>query len=261
VKLRNRCLASILAFVFAVPLGGAQEITVAAAADLQFAFQDVAARFQRDTGKNVKLIFGSSGNFFTQIQNGAPFDVFFSADIYYPKKLEAAGLTEPGTQYQYATGKIVVWVTNESKLDLGHGLGVLLDPAVKKIALANPEHAPYGRAAVAAMKHDNVYEKVSSKFVLGENISQAASFVASGSADIGIVALSLALAPAMKQKGRYAEVSVDEYPPLDQAAVILKSSQHKETARQFIDYLKTPHILELLRSYGFSVPSGSAATL
>jgi molybdate transport system substrate-binding protein len=259
VKLRHICIAIVVSMLV-VPLGGAQEITVAAAADLQFAFQDVAARFQKDTGKNVKLIFGSSGNFFTQIQNGAPFDLFFSADIDYPKKLEAAGLTEPGTLYQYATGKIVIWVPNESKLDLAHGLGVLLDPTLKKIALANPEHAPYGRAAVAAMKHENVYDKVSGKFVLGENISQAASFVASGSADIGIVALSLALAPAMKGKGRYVEISTDDYPPLEQAAVILKSSQHKELARQFIEFLKTPHILELLRNYGFSVPGGSAAT-
>jgi len=258
MKLRNLCIAVVLAFLLAVPLCGAQEITVAAAADLQFAFQDVAARFQKDTGKNVKLIFGSSGNFFTQIQNGAPFDVFFSADIDYPKQLEAAGLTEPGTLYPYATGKIVLWVRNESKLDLGHGLGVLLDPTIRKIALANPEHAPYGRAAVAAMKRDNVYDKISGKVVLGENVSQAASFVVAGSADIGIVPVSLALAPAMKQKGRYKEISADEYPPLDQAAVILKSSQQKEIARQFIDFLKTPPILELLRSYGFSVPRGSA---
>jgi len=258
VKLRNLWIFVVLASLAAVQLCGAQEITVAAAADLQFAFQDVAAHFQKDTGKNVKLIFGSSGNFFTQIQNGGPFDVFFSADIDYPKKLEAAGLTEPGTLYQYATGRIVLWVRNESKLDLGHGLGVLLDPTIRKIALANPEHAPYGRAAVAAMKHDNVYDKISNKFVLGENISQAASFVASGSADIGIVALSLALAPAMKQNGRYVEISADAYPPLEQAAVILKSSPQKGLARQFIDFLKTSPILELLRSYGFSVPRGSA---
>jgi molybdate transport system substrate-binding protein len=260
VKLRNLCIAVALTFMLAVPLCGAQEITVAAAADLQFAFQDAAARFQQETGKKVKLIFGSSGNFFTQIQNGAPFDVFFSADIDYPKKLEAAGLTEPGTLYQYATGKIVLWVPKESKLDLGRGLKVLLDPTIKKIAVANPEHAPYGRAAVAAMKHDNVYDKVADKFVLGENISQTATFVASGSADIGVLALSLALAPPMKQKGRYAEIPADEYPPLEQAAVILKSSRHKEIARQFIDFVKTPHILELLRSYGFSVPSGLPVT-
>jgi molybdate transport system substrate-binding protein len=260
VKLRSLGAVVLLAFALGVPLSGAQEITVAAAADLQFAFQDVAARFQKETGNNVKLIFGSSGNFYTQIQNGAPFDVFFSADIDYPKKLEAAGLTEPGTLYRYATGKIVLWVPNESKLDLGQGLKVLLDPTIKKIAVANPEHAPYGRAAVAAMKHDDVYDKVAGKFVLGENISQTATFVASGSADIGVLALSLALAPAMKEKGRYAEIPADEYPSLEQAAVILKSSTHKEIARQFIDFLKTPPILKLLRSYGFSVPNGPAGT-
>jgi molybdate transport system substrate-binding protein len=257
MKSRNLWVAVVLAFVLAVQPCKAQEITVVAAADLQFAFQDVATRFQKDTGKSVKLIFGSSGNFFTQIQNGAPFDVFFSADIDYPKKLEAAGLAEPGTLYPYATGKLVLWAPNQSKLDLGLGLRVLLDPSIKKIALANPEHAPYGRAAAAALKHENIYDKVSDKFVLGENISQAASFVASGSAEIGIVALSLALAPAMKQKGRYVEISDDAYPPLEQAAVILKSSQKKDIARQFIDFLKTPPILELLRSNGFSVPSGS----
>jgi molybdate transport system substrate-binding protein len=255
MKLRNLRIA-VLAIIFVVPLCKAQEITVAAAADLQFAFQEVAARFQKDTGKSVKLISGSSGNFFTQIQNGAPFDVFFSADIDYPRKLEAAGLAEPGTLYPYATGKIVLWVPNESKLDLAHGVRVLLDPSIKKIALANPEHAPYGRAAVAAIKRENIYNKIAGKFVLGENISQAASFVVSGSADIGIVALSLALAPAMKQKGRYAEIPPDTYPPLEQAAVILKSSDKKDTARQFIEFMKTPPILELLRSYGFSAAGG-----
>jgi molybdate transport system substrate-binding protein len=258
MKLRNLWIAVVLALLSTAQLCRAQEITVAAAADLQFAFQEVAGRFQKDTGKSVKLIFGSSGNFFTQIQNGAPFDVFFSADIDYPRKLEAAGLAEPGTLYPYATGKIVLWVPNESKLDLGQGVRVLLDHSIKKIALANPEHAPYGRAAVAAIKHEGIYDEVSAKFVLGENISQAASFVASGSADVGIAALSLAVAPAMKQKGRYVEISADLYPPIDQAAVILKSSQKKDMARQFIDFLKTPPIRELLRSYGFSVPSGSA---
>jgi molybdate transport system substrate-binding protein len=260
VKTQTLCLAVVFSFLFGVVSSAAQEITVAAASDLQFALQDAADRFRKDTGKKVKLIFGSSGNFFTQIQNGAPFDVFFSADVEYPKKLEAAGLAEPGTLYQFATGMIVVWVRNESKLDLEDGLRVLLDPAVKKIALANPEHAPYGRAAVAAMKHENIYDRISNKFVLGENISQAASFVASGSADIGIVALSLALAPSLKRKGRYREISADEYPPLAQAVVVLKSSQKKEVARQFIDFLKTSPILELLRSYGFSLPGGSAVT-
>src|SRR5277367_3493042 len=147
----------------------AQEITVAAAADLQFAMQDIAARFQKETGKTVKVIYGSSGNFFQQVQNGAPFDMFFSANLDYAKKLEAAGLTEPGSFYQYARGKIVIWVRNESKLDLSSGLQVLLDPSVKKIAVANPLHAPYGQAAVAAMQKKNIYDKVKDKFVLGES--------------------------------------------------------------------------------------------
>jgi molybdate transport system substrate-binding protein len=240
-----------LRFISARP-ASAQEITVAAAADLQVAFQDVTAKFQKDTGKTVKLIFGSSGNFFTQIQNGAPFDLFFSADIDYPRKLEAAGLAETGTLYEYATGKIVLWVPEKSKLDLSRGLKVLLDPGIAKIAIANPQHAPYGRAAVAALKHEGIYDKVADKFVLGENISQTASFVASGSADIGIVALSLAIAPAMKEKGRYAEIPSAEYPAIEQAAIILKSSKQKETARQFVDYLKTQPMLDLLSSYGFA---------
>jgi molybdate transport system substrate-binding protein len=251
-------LIAVLAVAFTSQLCLAQEITVAAAADLQFAMQDVAARFQKETGKTVKLIYGSSGNFFQQIQNGAPFDIFFSANLDYPKKLEAAGLAEPGSYYQYARGKIVIWVPKESKIDLSAGMQVLLDPSVKKIAIANPLHAPYGQAAVAAMQKGNVYEKVKDKFVLGENISQAASFVASGSAEVGILALSLALSPNMKDNGRYAEIPADEYPPIKQACVILSSSKNKEIARQFLSSLKTAATANVLRSYGFDVQEGSA---
>jgi len=233
----------------------AQQITVAAASDLQFVLPEVAARFQRDSGISAKLIFGSSGNFFSQIGNGAPFDLFFSADSEYPRKLEAAGLAEPGTLYEYAVGRIVLWIPKDSALYLNRGLAVLLDPRVKKIAIANPEHAPYGRAAVAALQHEKLYEKVRDKLVLGENISQAASFVTSGSADIGIVALSLAMAPSMKERGAYVEISREAYPPIRQAAVILKSSQQKAAAHQFLDYVKSPAIVELLKSYGFSVPT------
>jgi molybdate transport system substrate-binding protein len=249
---------AVLVVGFLSQLCLAQEITVAAAADLQFAMQDVAARFQRETGKTVKAIYGSSGNFFQQIQNGAPFDMFFSANLDYPKELEVVGLTEPGTYYQYAKGKIVIWVRNESKLDLNSGMQVLLDPSVKKIAVANPQHAPYGQAAVAAMQKGNIYEKVKDKFVLGENISQTASFVVSGSADAGIVALSLALSPNMKDKGRYAEVPSSEYPPIEQACVIVASSKNKETARQFLSFFKTAAMGDVLRTYGFDVQAGAA---
>jgi molybdate transport system substrate-binding protein len=253
MNVRRLSLIAVLAASCISQLCIAQEITVAAAADLQFAMQDVAARFQKETGKTVKLTYGSSGNFFQQIQNGAPFDVFFSANLDYAKKLDAAGLTEPGSYYPYAKGKIVIWVRNDSKLDLSSGMRVLLDPSIKKIAVANPEHAPYGQAAVAAMQNDKIYEKVKDKFVLGENISQTASFVVSGGADVGIVALALALSPNMKDKGRYVEVPAGEYPPIEQACVILASSKNKETARQFLAFIKTPAIGDLLRSYGFDV--------
>jgi len=232
-----------------------QEITVAAAADLQFAMQDIADQFQKETGKKVKLIFGSSGNFFQQIQNGAPFDMFFSADLSYPKKLEAAGLTVPGSYYQYAKGRIVIWVPKDSALDVSSGLKSLLNPNIKKIAVANPQHAPYGQAAVAAMQKEGIYDKVKDKFVLGENISQTASFVVSGSADVGIVALSLALSPSMRDKGRYVEISTDEYPPIQQAGVILSSSKNKEAAEQFLSFVKTASVADTLKKYGFDVPS------
>jgi molybdate transport system substrate-binding protein len=236
-------------------LGFCQEIRVAAAADLQFALQDVAARFEKESGKKVALTFGSSGNFFAQIQNGAPFDVFFSANTDFPKKLEAAGLTVPNSYYEYATGKLVLWVPIGSRLDIKAGLTSLTDSSINKIAIANPEHAPYGQAAVAALKKENLYEKISGKLVLGENISQTASFVLSGSADAGLIALSLALGPNMKDKGRFVEVPSNDYPPIQQACVVLKSSGDKATAAAFLAFLRGSGTKELLRSYGFAVPA------
>jgi molybdate transport system substrate-binding protein len=254
-----RILTSLLLLVLAAPARAqAEQITVAAAADLTFVFQEVAARFQKDTGNSVKLSSGSSGNFFSQIQNGAPYDLFFSADLSYPQKLDAAGLVEPGSLYRYATGKIVLWVPNDSHIDVSRGLGALLDPGVRKIAIANPEHAPYGRAAVAALQHEQIYDKLRDKLVVGENISQAAQFALSGDADAGILALSLTLAPPMADKGRSFEIPPSAYPLIDQACVILKSSQKKQLARQFLDYLKKPDMVALMHRYGFVPPETSA---
>jgi len=250
--MRTRLLTVVL--LVGAAAARAQEITVAAASDLQFAFQEVTARFEKETGTRIKLVFGSSGNFFTQIQNGAPFDLFFSADMEYPRKLEAAGLTVPGSLYQYATGKLVLFVPRESHLDLSRGLKVLSDAAVKKIAIANPAHAPYGRAAVAALQKEGVYDAVSGKLVLGENISQAASFVASGNADAALLARSLAVAPSMQEKGRYVDVPADDYAPIDQACVILSSSHQKEAAQKFLGFLKRSENIQLMRQYGFAVP-------
>ena len=250
---RRNVVVSVLMLVLARTVL-AQEIKVAAAADLQFALQDIAARFEKESGKTVRLSFGSSGNFFAQLQNGAPFDIFFSANLDYPRKLDTAGLVEPGSYYEYATGKIVVWVPADSKLDVNTGVRSLLNPVVKKIAIANPQHAPYGQAAVAALKKEGVYDKISEKLVLGENISQTASFVASGAADVGIVALSLALGPNMKDKGRFKEVSSDDYAPIEQACVILKSSHAKGASQEFLQFVRRSETQEMLRAYGFGVP-------
>jgi molybdate transport system substrate-binding protein len=253
------CAIALLLFVLEPPVAAhAGEIVVAAAADLTFAFKDVGEGFQRETGNSIKLSYGSSGNFLSQIENGAPYDMFFSADVAYPKRLEAAGLAEPGTLYEYATGKLVIWVPAKSKLDISQGLKVLLDPSISKIAIANPKHAPYGAAAVAAMRHEGVYDRIESKLVMGENISQTAQFVQSGNADAGLLALSLALAPAMKDTGRYIEVPLADYPPIIQAAVILKSARNKEIAKRFLKFLKEAGTVALMRRYGFLVPSGIA---
>jgi len=257
-KIRTFLIGIVLFFVCISALASAQEIGIAAASDLQFVFKDIAERFEKQSGTSLRLSFGSSGNFYSQIQNGAPFDLFFSADLDYPKKLEEQGLIEPGSTYQYARGKIVLWIGNEVAVDVNQGLTALLDPKIKKIAIANPAHAPYGRAAVAAFKSAGIYEKITDKLVFGENISQAAHFVASGNADAGIIALSGALSSMINARGKYILVPVDSYPPLDQAAVILKSSQKKEQAKCFLQFLQTPEIVDLMKKYGFELPPGLA---
>jgi molybdate transport system substrate-binding protein len=232
----------------------AQTLTVAAASDLQSALPAIASQFEKDRGQQVTLTFGSSGNFFTQIQNGAPFDVFLSADIDYPRRLEGAGQAERGSLYEYATGRLVLWTRNDSRIDVRRGLIVLGDESVRRIAIANPEHAPYGRAAVAALRHEGLYERVRGKFVLGENISQAAQFAQSGAAQVGILALALALSPTLKSSGTYVDIPESWYPPIEQAAIVLASSRQKPVAQQFIDYLKEPDSVRILQSFGFAVP-------
>ena len=231
------------------------DLTIAAASDLNFAFKELVAEFEKRTGHHVKLSLGSSGNFFSQIQNGAPYDLYFSADIGYPKKLEEAGLALRDSLYKYAVGRIVLWTSAGSPLGLEKlKMDVLLDPSIKRIAIANPKHAPYGRAAVAAMQHFKVYERVKDKLVLGENVSQAAQFVESGASDVGIVALSLALAPTMKASGKYWEIPSEAHSPLEQGAVILKNAKNKEAAKQFLEFVKGSEGQEIMRRYGFTLP-------
>jgi molybdate transport system substrate-binding protein len=254
-------LSVLLLFSRAVSIPPAKaadrEISVAAAADLSAALQEVAANYEKRTGVALKLSFGASGALTQQIQNGAPFDIFFSADMDYPRQLIDSGHADGATLYRYAIGKLVLWVPKDSPLDLEHkGIDVLLDPSVKKIAIANPQHAPYGRAAAAVLKHYGLDEKVHDKIVLGENIAQAAQFAESGNAQVGFVALADAAAPAMKDKGRYWVVPADAYPALDQGVVLISSSAHKEDAEDFLQYVKGPDFIDVLRRYGFTEPGG-----
>ncbi|HZR46670.1 MAG TPA: molybdate ABC transporter substrate-binding protein [Candidatus Manganitrophaceae bacterium] len=253
-SIRSLWGVSFALLLYAVP-SWAGETTIAAASNLSFAFKEVISSFEKKTGDRVKLSLGSSGNFYAQIENGAPFDLFFSADVEYPKKLEGAGLIEPGTLYRYAIGRIVVWAPKESPVDVGKlEVKALLEGSVKKIAIANPKHAPYGRAAVEAMNHFNLYDRVKDKLVFGENVSQAAQFVESGAAELGIIPLSLALAPTLKERGRYWEVPETAHQPLEQAAVILKQAKNPGGARAFLLFLQEPEAREMMNKYGFTAP-------
>ena len=248
-------LVVLLAILSMGSYARAQSVKVAAAADLKFAMTELTSQFEKQSGAKLDVTYGSSGNFLTQIQNGAPFDLFFSADSEYPKKLEAAGLTEPGTLRDYAVGHIVIWTPHDSGIDAAKaGWQSLLDQRVKKIAIANPEHAPYGRAAVAAMKKAGIYEQVKDKLVYGENISQAAEFVQSGNAQAGIVALSLGVSLAMKNGNKW-EIPADSYPPIKQAVVMLKASKNKDAARRFLDFVSGPQSREILQRFGFTDPT------
>lgn len=255
----KRLLALLL--LFAGTFATAQQITVAAASDMSAALPQLVGVYTKKTGQTVKLSFGASGNLTNQIRNGAPFDVFFSADEDYPQRLIAEGLASKETLYRYAVGRLVLWVPNESPLDLTKlGMNALLDPSVKKISIANPATAPYGRAAASALRHFGIYDQVASRLVIGENISQAAQFVESGNAQAGLIALSHALAPAMKEKGRYWEVPLDAYPTLNQAAIVLSKSKQQDAARQFLQFLHTPEAVAMLSSSGFSLPTEKRST-
>lgn len=225
---------------------------------------DLAAKFEKQTGIRVSVTYESSGSIFSQLQNGAPFDLFFSADTEYPRKLEALGLVVPGTLCTYAVGRIVVWTPDDAKLDLPRaGLSALRDSSVQKIAIANPEYAPYGRAAIAALQRAGIYGQVKAKLVYGENISQAAQFVQSGNAQAGILAESIVKSSALKD-GDVWEIPLALYPPLEQAAVVLKSSANKEKAVSFLQFVKSGDGRAVLDKFGFHpeavAPSRAGAT-
>ncbi len=233
-----------------------KQIAVAAAADLKFAFEPLIEAFEAEQpGIEVRPSFGSSGTFYSQLSNGAPFDLFFSADAEYPRRLLTEGWGLEGSEFLYAIGRIVVFVPNSSSISLQSvGMRALGLDSVRHISIANPQHAPYGRAAVAAMKIAGIYDSVKDKLVFGENVAQAAQFVESGSAEAGIIALSLAVAPAMKDSGRFWEIPVDSYPRIEQGGVILKNSRNAAAAGLFRAFVLGTHGRAILKRYGFFLP-------
>jgi molybdate transport system substrate-binding protein len=238
--------------------GGAagREVRVAAAADLKFALNEAAADFMaKNPGIQVSATYASSGTLYAQLTNAAPFDLFLSADIAYPRKLVEQGKAAKDSEFLYAVGHLVVWVPNGSKLDLDKlGVRAAACPAVKKVAVANPKTAPYGRAAVAALKSLGVYDEVKDRLVFGDNVAQTAQFVESGAADVGLIGLALALSPNMRDKGRYWPVPLDAYPRLEQGGAILTGAKDAAAAREFRAYLTGADGRAILGRYGFTLP-------
>ena len=229
------------------------EVVVAAAADLKFAMDSLVAVFSKNNPDfDIKVVYGSSGNFFQQIGNGAPFDLFFSADIDYPRQLTEKHLNL-SVVHLYGTGQLVLWSkTIDPAIDK---MNTLLNPAIKKIAIANPSHAPYGQRAEEALRHYLLYDKIKDKLVMGENIAQTAQYAQSGAADIGIIALSLALSPALQQAGgKYWLVPADSHRPLEQGFVLLSHAKDNKGAFQFMNFITTPEARAILKSFGFSQP-------
>lgn len=228
---------------------------VAAAADLQYALTEIAEDFTRATGRRLNLSFGSSGNFARQIAQGAPFELFFSADERYALDLFEAGRTADSGAI-YGVGRIVVYAPAGSRLspdpDLRGLAGALDSGALRRFAIANPEHAPYGRAAREALEHAGLWDRIRSRLLLGENAAQAAQFAVSGSAEGGILPLALALAPALARAGTHALIPEEHHRPLRQRMVLLKGAG--ETARRFYDYLQQPAARAVLTRYGFLAP-------
>ena len=234
----------------------AEQIAIAAAADLKFAMDEVISEFKKQNPEHkIDVIYGSSGKFFTQIQQGAPYDLFFSADITYPVELKKAGFAASEVA-QYAIGRIVLWSNSAdaSKMTLAS----LNDPKIARIAIANPKHAPYGKRAEEAMKAANVWDANSSKFVFGENVAQTAQYVQTGNAQVGIIALSLAKSPELSKQGGYYLIPDNLHQPLEQGFVVTKRAEGNALAKRFATFVSSKPARDILVRFGFVLPSDKA---
>jgi molybdate transport system substrate-binding protein len=230
-------------------------VRIAAAADMRFAMDEIIGAFrQKYPTVRVDVTYGSSGNFYAQLSNHAPFDIFFSADMDYPRRLIREGAALADTEFLYGIGRLVVWVPRASPIEIEKlGMKSLLDRSVKRIAIANPHYAPYGRAAVSAMKSTGIYDQVKDRIVFGDSVMQTAQFIESGGADIGLVSHSLVLAPTLREKGRYWEVPLDAYPRREQGGVILSWARDNAAAQMLRNFVLGERGKAILQHYGFGL--------
>jgi molybdate transport system substrate-binding protein len=235
----------------------AETLMVAAAADLTYCLAELNKSFQaQHADVEIRLSTGSSGNFFAQIQNGAPFDVFLSADLHYPEELIKAGDAVRTSLFIYGSGRLVLWTNKPQTVDVTRGLDALRDArVVQKVAIANPEHAPYGRAAKAALQKAGLWEEIQPRLVVGENIAQALQYIETQNADAGLVALALVRSPRLGGVGKYAEVDDRLYPPLNQAAVITRHGADKAAAKAYLEFLWSTAARAVFDEYGFKPPA------
>lgn len=229
-------------------------VAVVAASDLQHAFEPLRQGFtQANLTLTVTVSYGASGSLTAQLSQGAPFDVFFSADMAYPESLAAKGLVTDAGVRPYALGELVIWAPPGSPAPLAaEGLGALTSPLVRHVAIANPQHAPYGRAAVAALKGLGLYEAVEPRLVYGENVSQTAQLTQSGAADLGLLSRSMTLAPATRGQGALLAVSPELYPPIVQGVAVLKRAASPEAAEALVAYVRSPEGQAILAEHGFT---------
>jgi molybdate transport system substrate-binding protein len=255
--MRTRIILLLLAIAFTPATLAAQKITIAAASDLKSCLDEVAANFRKaHAGDEIEVVYGSSGKFKTQIEQGAPFDLFFSADIAFPRDLLKANLAV-GEVHPYATGRLVLWSKTIDATTLK--VADLTRADIQKIAIANPQHAPYGERAEEALRAGGIWEQVESKLVFGENIAQTAQFAESGNAQVGMIALSLVLGPEMAGKGSYNLVPDSLHQPLEQGFVITKRAADNRLARAFADYMGSQQTRAVMVRYGFALPGEASS--
>lgn len=253
----KKLILTLLALL-ALPATG-DTLHVAAASDLTYSIPELADAFRKQSpGVEVRTSLGSSGNFFAQIKNGAPFDVFLSADMLYPKRLADDGAADGTTLTAYAIGRLAIW-SLDPRLDLKQGMAVFRDPRVTRVAIANPDVAPYGMAARAALQHHGVWDVVLPKLVKGENVAQTAQFIQTGNAQLGVISYATVLAPRLKGIGSYYLVPAAGLAPIEQGAIITAKGKSNPQAVRFMQFMQSPVARAILQRHGFTLPPAKDA--